>query len=89
MNQWVLIRCPQGTTGNNFVVDFETNQWYCFRHGTGGGPLQWIAVATGVIGCEESYPGKIKGDLFWRIIAAAHNQYGLGYDRLAEALRGA
>ena len=76
------------TTGNNFVVDFETNQWHCFRHGTGGGPLQWIAVATGVIGCEESYPGKIKGDLFWKVIAAAHNQYKLSYDRLAEALGG-
>ena len=76
------------STGSNFVVDVESNQWHCFRHGTGGGPLQWIAVATGVISCDESSPGKIKGDIFWSVIAAAHNQYGLSYDRLAEALGG-
>ena len=74
------------TTGNNFVVDFELNEWHCFRHGTGGGPLQWIAVSTGVIGCEESVPGKIKGYLFWQVIAAAHNRYGLSYEKLAKAL---
>ncbi|EQB74420.1 MAG: hypothetical protein AMDU4_FER2C00010G0001 [Ferroplasma sp. Type II] len=73
-------------TGNNFVVDFELNEWYCFRHGTGGGPLQWIAVSTGVFGCEESVPGKIKGDLFWQVIAAAHNRYALSYEKLAKAL---
>ncbi len=77
------------STGSNFLVDLDLNAWHCFRHGTGGGPLQWIAVSTGVIGCEESNPGKIKGDVFWRTIAAAHNQYGLSYDRLAEALGGA
>lgn len=76
------------STGSNFVVDIDLNEWHCFRHGTGGGPLQWIGVATGVISCNESVPGKIKGELFWRIIAAAHNQYKLGYDRLAEALGG-
>ncbi len=76
------------TTGTNFLVDFDLNEWVCFRHNTGGGPLQWIAVATGVIGCNESVPGKIKGDLFWKVIAAAHNQYKLSYDRLAEALGG-
>ena len=76
------------TTGSNFLVDLDLNAWHCFRHGTGGGPLQWIAVSTGAISCEESTPGKIKGDLFWQVIAAAHNEYKLSYDRLAEALGG-
>jgi len=76
------------STGTNFVVDFELNEWHCFRHGTGGGPLQWIAVATGVINCSESVPGKIKGDLFWKVIAAAHNKYGLSYEKLSAALGG-
>lgn len=76
------------STGTNFVVDFESNEWVCFRHGTGGGPLQWIAVSTGVISCQESTPGKIKGDLFWKVIAAAHNQYRLSYNQLAKSLGG-
>ena len=76
------------STGSNFLVDLDLNAWHCFRHDTGGGPLQWIAVSTGVIACEESLPGKIKGDIFWEVIAAAHNKYNLSYDRLAEALRG-
>ncbi|OWP55327.1 MAG: hypothetical protein B2I17_10045 [Thermoplasmatales archaeon B_DKE] len=75
-------------TGSNFRVDLDQNVWHCFRHGTGGGPLQWIAVSTGVISCEESVPGKVKGDLFWEVIAAAHNQYGLSYEALVKALGG-
>ena len=76
------------TTGTNFVVDIEKNLWHCFRHGTGGGPLQWIAVSTGVIQCEESIPGKIKGDLFWQAIAAAHNEFRMDYEKLVKALEG-
>lgn len=75
-------------TGSNFRVDIEQNAWHCFRHGTGGGPLQWIAVSTGVIACEESTSGKIRGDLFWKVIAAAHNEYGLSYEALVKALGG-
>ncbi|OWP56903.1 MAG: hypothetical protein B2I17_03360 [Thermoplasmatales archaeon B_DKE] len=75
-------------TGTNFLVDIEKNVWHCFRDGTGGGPLQWIAVATGVISCKESVPRKVKGDLFWEVIAAAHNQYGLSYEALVKALGG-
>ncbi|MGE9810277.1 bifunctional DNA primase/polymerase [Ferroplasma acidiphilum] len=76
------------TTGTNFVVDLTSNQWICFRHDTGGGPLQWIAVSTGVIACEESTPGKVKGDIFWRTIAAAHDTYSLSYKQLVAALGG-
>ena len=76
------------STGSNFLVDLDLNSWHCFRHGTGGGPLQWIAVSTGVIGCEESIPGKIQGELFWKVIAAAHNNFGLSYEKLVEALGG-
>ncbi len=76
------------STGSNFVVDVEQNVWHCFRHGTGGGPLQWVAVATGIIDCAESVPGKIKGDLFWRVIAAAHNQFGVSFEKLVEEFGG-
>lgn len=75
-------------TGQNFVVNLDQNVWHCFRHGTGGGPLQWVAVATGVISCEESLPGKVRGDLYWEVIAAAHNEYNLSYEALVKALGG-
>lgn len=71
------------TTGTNFVIDFQENTWHCFRHGSGGGPIQWIAVSAGIIHCAESVPGKIRGELFWRVIAEAHNTYGLSYPELA------
>lgn len=75
------------TTGSNFVVDIGKNLWHCFRHGTGGGPLQWIAVSTGIISCVESVLGKIKGDLFWAVVAAAHDYYGLSFEKAAEILK--
>ena len=74
-------------TGKNFVVDIDKNLWHCFRHGTGGGALQWIAVSTGVISCSESLPGAIKGDLFWEVIAKAHDSYGLPFEKAAEMVR--
>lgn len=44
-------------SGINFSVDPEKNCWHCFRHGTGGGPLEAIAVAKGFIDCSESVSG--------------------------------
>lgn len=73
--------------GQNFIIDTSANTWYCFRHATGGGPLQWIAVAEGIISCQDAKPGAIRGMTFWQVIAAAHNRYGLEYDRAAEMLR--
>lgn len=75
-------------TCQNFVVNLDQNVWHCFRHGTGGGPLQWIAVSTGVISCKDSLPGTIRGDLFWEVIGAAHNRYNLSYEALVMALGG-
>ncbi|MEM4055693.1 MAG: bifunctional DNA primase/polymerase, partial [Thermoplasmatales archaeon] len=53
------------TTGTNLCVDVERNLWHCFRHDSGGGPLQWIAVQEGVIDCSESVPGALRGAKFW------------------------
>jgi len=40
-------------TGSNFAVNFATDTWHCFRHGTGGGPVSLIAVLDGIVKCEE------------------------------------
>jgi hypothetical protein len=51
-------------TGHNFWVNSRKNCWYCFRHGSGGGPLLWIGVQEGIISCEEAGPGALRGDGF-------------------------
>ena len=44
-------------SGKNFAVNTAKNCWHCFRHKTGGGPLEWIAVQKGIIRCEDAKPG--------------------------------
>jgi len=45
------------TSGKNFAINTSKNCWHCFRHGSGGGPLEWIAVMKGIIRCEDAKPG--------------------------------
>jgi len=44
-------------SGKNFAVNTSKNCWHCFRHKSGGGPLEWIAVETGLISCQDAKPG--------------------------------
>lgn len=74
------------TTGQNFCVNTEKNVWHCFRHGTGGGPLQWIAVKEGIIKCEEAVPGALKGDIFKQVIKVAKEKYGLNIAARSKSL---
>lgn len=39
---------------SNFNVNPATNEWYCFLHGAGGGPLELIAVLEGVVDCRSA-----------------------------------
>jgi hypothetical protein len=59
------------TTGRNFWVNPRKNVWHCFRHGTGGGPLLWLAVEEGIIGCEDAGPGVLRGELFRKVLERA------------------
>lgn len=45
------------TSGKNFAINTSKNCWHCFRHRSGGGPLEWIAVQKGIIRCEDAKPG--------------------------------
>jgi len=60
--------------GHNFWVNEAKNCWHCFRHSTGGGPLQWLAVELGIISCEEALPGALRGERFKRIIEAGRKR---------------
>lgn len=44
-------------TGKNFSVNTSKNCWHCFRHKSGGGPLEWIAIMKGIISCQDAKPG--------------------------------
>ncbi len=48
------------TTGKNFAINTAKNCWHCFRHKSGGGPLEWIAVTKGIIHCEDAKPGCLR-----------------------------
>ena len=47
-------------SGKNFAVNTSKNCWHCFRHKSGGGPLEWIAVMKGIISCSEARPGCLR-----------------------------
>jgi P4 family phage/plasmid primase-like protien len=49
------------STGSNLIIDPHENKWYCRRHSTGGGPLEALAVAEGIIQCEEVHGGCLHG----------------------------
>ena len=58
-------------TGRNFWIHEEKNCWHCFRHGTGGGPLQLLAVLEGVIPCEGADKSCLRGEVFKRVARRA------------------
>lgn len=58
-------------TGHNFWVNPEKNVWHCFRCASGGGPLSWLAVESGLIDCEQAQKGALREDLYWKAIDVA------------------
>lgn len=72
------------STGSNLIIDPHANTWYCRRHSTGGGPLEALAVAEGIIDCEESRGGCLQGH--WPAVFEALKKRGYG-DQLAEMER--
>jgi putative DNA primase/helicase len=62
------------TTEKNFHVNIRTNQWFCFRHNSGGGALQYLAMKEGVIQCEQAKKGALRGQKFKQILQIAVSQ---------------
>jgi P4 family phage/plasmid primase-like protien len=62
------------TTEKNFCVNVKDNTWHCFRHNSGGGALQFLAVKEGLIKCEHAKKGALRGRKFREILAIAANQ---------------
>jgi hypothetical protein len=61
-------------TKQNFWVNPSKNCWHCFRHGSGGGPLLWLAVEEGLIDCSEAGSGALRGETFKRTMEKAQER---------------
>lgn len=70
-------------TGNNLTISAD-NRWWCRRHQTGGGPLEALAVAEGIIDCADVRPGGLQGH--WPEVFEVLRRRGYG-DQLAEMER--
>jgi P4 family phage/plasmid primase-like protien len=62
------------TTEKNFCVNVKDNTWHCFRHNSGGGALQFLAVKEGIIKCEQAKKGALKGKKFKEVLTVAVSQ---------------
>lgn len=62
------------TTEKNFCVNTKTNTWHCFRHNSGGGALQFLAVKEGIIKCEQAKKGALRGKKFREVLKLAASQ---------------
>lgn len=64
--------------GKNFSVNTAKNCWHCFRCGSGGGPLEWLAVEAGLISCKDAKPGCLNDkELFKKVLQIARDR---GFD---------
>lgn len=61
-------------TGQNLHIDTRQGVWHCFRCGSGGGALEALAVAEGIIQCGEAGPGCLDGH--WKEIYDALRRHG-------------
>lgn len=64
-------------SGKNFSVNTSKNCWHCFRHKTGGGPLEWLAVDAGLIRCEDAKPECFDKETFKKVLKIAKEK---GFD---------
>lgn len=62
------------TTEKNFSVNVKKNQWFCFRHNSGGGALQYLAMKEGIIKCEQAKNGALRGQKFKQVLQIAVSQ---------------
>lgn len=71
------------STEKNFCVNVKNNTWYCFRHNSGGGALQYLAMKEGIIDCEKIKKGALKGKKFRAALRIAVSQ-GLIDEKILE-----
>ncbi|MGZ4916453.1 MAG: bifunctional DNA primase/polymerase, partial [Halobacteriota archaeon] len=64
---YLMSHPEHGATGKgNLFVNPSLNVWCCYRHGTGGDPLTWVAVREGFIDCRDA--GRLDSDTVKRCV---------------------
>jgi len=58
---------------DNFSINLGQNCWHCWRHETGGGPLEFLAMQMGLLDCSEARPGCLK-DVFPMVVQEARRR---------------
>lgn len=68
--------CPwhDSESKTNFNINVRGGVWHCWRHQSGGGVLEAVAVKEGFLECEEAQKGCLRGELFVKVLAVARAQ---------------
>lgn len=72
-----------GNTGTNLILDPVANNWYCRHCHSGGGPLEALAVADGILDCSYFRKGNAGLEGHWPAIFDALKKRGYT-EQLAE-----
>ena len=62
-------------TGTNVAINPEKQAWCCFRHGSGGSVLEFLAVCAGLLPCEHAKPGGLRGMAYVQAVTLANEQW--------------
>ncbi len=73
------------TRGHNFSVNPAKDTWRCWRHETGGGPWELLAVKHGVLRCDDVRPGCLRGSKFHEVREHAIKDGLIDEDEIIEA----
>jgi hypothetical protein len=65
-------------TGTNVSINPAGQVWHCFRHSSGGGPLDFLAVCEGVLPCEQAKPGGLRGMAYVQAVTLANHRWHAG-----------
>jgi hypothetical protein len=65
-------------TGTNVAINPSTQVWHCFRHSSGGGPLDFVAVCEGLLPCAQAKPGGLRGMAYVGAVALANDRWHAG-----------
>jgi hypothetical protein len=65
-------------TGTNVSINSAAQVWHCFRHSSGGGPVEFVAVCEGLLPCEQAKPGGLHGLAYVTAVAVANDRWHAG-----------
>ena len=65
-------------TGTNVALNPATQEWHCFRYGTGGAALDFLAVCAGFLPCVEAKPGGLRGMAYVQTVTLANEEWHAG-----------